>query len=210
MNNLTVPVGRPIRLTMVSQDVIHELFIPAFRIQYQVLPGTYTAQWFTATKIGRYVFLCNQYCGMNHSQMFGFVNVVSQADYDHWLIRNARPGFPADKPIVQAGKDEFQSLSCVSCHGASDTAQGPSLIGIYNTTQRMAAGGAQNADESFIRQAIVSPGEHVVAGYTSTMPTYNELDESQLWALVAYVRSLKSPSQLPKVEATAPALKGAS
>lgn len=206
MDNLTIPVGRPIRLTMISQDVIHEFYVPAFRLQYQVLPGRYTSQWFIPDKVGRYVFVCNQYCGTDHSRMYGHVDVLPQADYERWLRTHERPGSPTGKGLVEAGRDLFQSQGCVSCHGATDTPEGPSLVGIYRQSRRLAQGSPIVADDNFLRESIAEPGRRIAAGYEDTMPHFGRLDERDLWALVVYLRQLKGADQLPPVAPRMPAL----
>jgi len=114
INELHVPVGRKIKLIMATEDVIHDVFVPAFRIKADVVPGRYTTEWFEATKPGRYHLFCAEYCGMNHSQMGGWVVVMEPTEFDNWLSGNANQQSPA-----AAGQQMFQILGCASCHGAS-------------------------------------------------------------------------------------------
>src|SRR6185312_1522183 len=110
----------------------------AFRVQYAVIPGRYTSEWFQPTRLGDYPLLCNQYCGMDHSRMYGTVHVIDDSEYARWLRDHARPGMKADESPYDAGRDLFQSQSCIVCHGAADTAKGPTLVGIFGTNRTAA------------------------------------------------------------------------
>lgn len=92
INALHVPVGRPVKLIMTSQDVIHSFYVPAFRVKHDVLPDRYTNVWFEATKTGRFHLFCTEYCGTDHSDMTGYVQVMQPADYQEWLEQGATGG----------------------------------------------------------------------------------------------------------------------
>jgi cytochrome c oxidase subunit 2 len=127
INELHVPVGRKIKLIMTSEDTIHDLFVPAFRIKADVLPGKYTTQWFEATKSGTYHLFCAEYCGMNHSGMIGSVVVMEPGEFSGWLSGNSSQQSP-----VVAGQQLYQTLGCVSCHGTrGEGGRGPALIGLF-------------------------------------------------------------------------------
>jgi cytochrome c oxidase subunit 2 len=111
INELHVPLGRPVKLIMGSEDVIHSFYIPAFRVKADVIPGRYNTLWFQATKPGRYHLFCAEYCGTKHSGMIGSVVVLEQADYQVWLS-----GGPVSDSPVAAGEKLFQSLACNTCH----------------------------------------------------------------------------------------------
>ncbi len=129
INELHIPVGQKIKLIMASEDVIHDVFVPAFRIKADVVPGKYTSEWFEATKPGRYHFFCAEYCGMNHSGMGGWVVVMQPADFDNWLSGNVSQLSPAT-----AGQQMFESLGCASCHGANgEGGRGPALLGLFGS-----------------------------------------------------------------------------
>ncbi|MGH9881394.1 MAG: cytochrome c oxidase subunit II, partial [Pyrinomonadaceae bacterium] len=113
INELHIPVGRKVKLIMTSEDTIHSFYIPAFRIKTDVLPGRYTIEWFEATKPGKYHLFCAEYCGMNHSGMIGSIIVMEAAEFDNWLSGNSSQQAPA-----VAGQQLYESLGCVSCHGA--------------------------------------------------------------------------------------------
>jgi cytochrome c oxidase subunit 2 len=187
INELHVPLGVPVRLVMTSQDVIHSLFIPAFRIKQDVLPGRYTSEWFQATKPGRYHLFCAEYCGSQHSKMSGWVEVMGPADYQNWLDSER-----LSESMAVSGQRLFRSLGCDGCHGAADTARGPSLLNLYERTVQLEGGAAVVADESYLRESIVNPGGQVVRGYKPLMPTYQgQIGEDQLTQLIQYMKSLK-------------------
>lgn len=189
-NMLTVPVGKNIKLTMISQDVIHAFYMPEFRIQYMVVPGRYTQEWFRATKTGTFKILCNMYCGTSHSEMVGHVRVLSQADYQRWLSGGGEDLKPVRQPIEALGKDLYDELVCSNCHGPKDAPRGPSLFGIYGSKRKLADGSEATADDEYIRAALVDPEKHVTAGYDKTMPTYKDLSEDQVLWLLAYIKSM--------------------
>src|SRR3954452_14842874 len=129
INELHVPIGRPVKLIMGSEDVIHSFFIPAFRVKADVIPGRYNTLWFTASKPGRYHIFCTQYCGTKHSNMIGWVTAMEPADYQTWLSGGPRTGTMAD-----AGAKLFQDLTCITCHMETTQGKGPVLKGLYGTT----------------------------------------------------------------------------
>jgi len=201
INELHVPVGTKVKLTMATEDVIHALYVPDFRMQYQVVPGRYTNAWFEATKTGKYHLYCNMYCGTNHSGMGGWVYVMEPGDYQAWLSGNANQVSP-----VVAGQTNFQQLGCTSCHGANaEGGRCPPLIGVFGSQQRLQGGSSVLADQTYIRESILNPSAKIVAGYPNIMPTYQgQVTEEQLLQLIAYVKSL-SPQNTSGISTTAPA-----
>src|ERR1041384_2810853 len=189
INELPVPVGHKVKLIMTTEDVIHDVFIPAFRIKMDVVPGKYTSEWFEATKPGRYHLFCAEYCGMNHSGMRGFVEVMEPTAYENWLSGNAGQTSPA-----AAGRGLFESLGCVSCHGANaEGGQGPALIGVYGSKVVLSGGQSVTADEGYIRESILNPQLKIVTGFGPIMPSFQgQVSEEQLLQVVAYVKSLST------------------
>ena len=189
INELHVPVGRAVRLTMTSEDVIHDFFVPAFRMKQDVLPGRYTHAWFQATRPGRYHLFCSQYCGTKHSTMIGWVDVLSPADYQAWLS-----GGPVSESLASAGAKLFQQHACNTCHRPDSLARGPNLEGLFGKQVQLADGRTIIADESYIRESILNPNAKVVAGFQPIMPTFQGLiNEEGLLQLVAYIKSLSKP-----------------
>ncbi len=189
INELHVPVGQKVKLIMASEDVIHDVFVPAFRIKADVVPGKYTAEWFEATKPGRYHFFCAEYCGMNHSGMGGWVVVMEPTEFDNWLSGNANQMSPA-----AAGQQMYESLGCVSCHGATgEGGRGPALLGVFGSQVILNNGSKVNADEIYIRESILNPQAKIVSGFGPIMPAFQgQVNEEQLLQLVAYVKSLST------------------
>ena len=188
INELHVPRGQPVKLTMISEDVIHDLFVPAFRVKKDVLPGRYTTVWFNATKTGSYHLFCSQYCGTQHSKMGGWVDVMEPADYAKWI-----DGPGANEPLAVAGGQLFQKLGCAACHLPQGNGQGPSLVGVFGQPVKLSSGMTINANEDYIRETIMHPGVKVIAGYQPIMPTFKGLvGEEGMQQLIAYIKSLGS------------------
>jgi cytochrome c oxidase subunit II len=185
IDELHVPVGVPVKLTMTSQDVIHDFYIPAFRVKKDVLPGRYNSIWFQATKVGTYHLFCAQYCGAEHSGMIGWVYVMEPTDYAAWLA-----GGEKNESMAQAGERLFDQLGCATCHLADNTGRGPSLAGIYGKAEKMRDGSTRIVDEAMIRQSIVNPNSLPLPNYQPIMPTFKgQVDEEQVLDLIAYVKS---------------------
>jgi cytochrome c oxidase subunit 2 len=183
INELHVPVGKPIKLTMASEDVIHDFFIPAFRVKKDVVPGRYSSLWFQATKTGRFHFFCAQYCGVNHSAMIGTVIVMEPEEYERWLS-----GSTKDESMAASGAKLYERLACISCHGAG---KAPPFNDFYMSKVRLADGSMVVADNEYIRESILYPSAKIVAGYDPIMPTFKgQLSEEQLLQLIAYIKSL--------------------
>jgi cytochrome c oxidase subunit 2 len=188
INELHVPTGRPVRLIMASEDVIHSLYIPAFRLKYDVIPGRYTSLWFEASRTGEYHLFCAEYCGTQHSGMIGKVIVQEPRQYQEWLS-----GTQAGAPLAKSGEQVFQGLGCSGCHQPDSSERAPSLVGIFGQPVPLKSGDTVIADENYLRESILFPMEKVVAGYEPIMPTYEgRVSEEQLLALVAYIKSLSA------------------
>jgi cytochrome c oxidase subunit 2 len=192
INELHVPVGVPVKLTMTSQDVIHDFYIPAFRVKKDVLPGRYSSIWFQPTETGIFHLFCAQYCGTNHSEMIGWVYVMSPTDYAAWLA-----GGEKTESMAQQGAQLFSQFGCESCHTSESGVHGPSLVGIYGKPQRAPNGETHVMDETSIRHSILAPSSVRQANYQSIMPTYQgQIDEEQMLQLIAYVKSLGSEERV--------------
>ena len=187
INELHVPVGQAVKLTMTSEDVIHDVFLPAFRVKQDVLPGRYTTLWFQATKAGEYPLFCSQYCGTQHSGMVGRVVVLEPAEFEKWLSGGA-----TGLSMIDQGASLFKRFGCETCHGAGGTSQGPSLAGLFGKTVKLQGGTTVTADENYIRESILEPRAKIVAGYQPIMPTFKGLvSEEGLLQLIAYIKSLE-------------------
>jgi cytochrome c oxidase subunit 2 len=190
INELHVPVGRPVKLIMGSEDVIHSFYIPAFRVKADVIPGRYNHLWFQATRPGRYHLFCAEYCGTKHSGMIGSVVALAPADFQAWLSGGAA----SDSPVA-AGEKLFQSLACHTCHMQGGQGRGPVLTNLFGHEVELQGGGKVVADEAYIRESILLPQAKVVAGFQPVMPPFQGMvTEEQLLQLIAYVKSLTGPA----------------
>jgi len=190
---LHVPLGEPIRLVMISQDVIHSFSVPAFRVKQDVLPGMYTDLWFTPTETGTYSLYCDQYCGLDHSKMIGNVVVMKPAAYARWLEEN-----PAPESVATRGAALFRSAGCSGCHGADASVHAPDLDGLYGRTVHLADGSSVVADDRYIHDSILLPDKQVVAGFAPIMPSFEgQLSEEEVLALVAYIKSTSATAHQP-------------
>ena len=188
INALHIPINKPVQLTMISQDVFHSFSIPAFRIKREVIPGRYSTVWFTATEPGVYHLFCTQYCGTLHSSMGGEIVAMKPEDYTSWT-----QGSTSGASLAQNGERLFASLGCNSCHSGAAGARGPNLAEAYGAKVQLAAGAYANIDDAFLRESILNPSEHVIAGYAPIMPTYQgQVSEDALISLVEYIKNLNT------------------
>ncbi|WP_343715547.1 cytochrome c oxidase subunit II [Inquilinus sp.] len=186
IDDLHVPAGQPVKLTMTSEDVIHSLFVPALRVKQDVLPGRYTTLWFNADRPGSYPLECTQFCGTDHSLMRGRLVVMAGQDYASWLA-----GTQGGDTLAAEGKALFRSLGCSGCHDAGATVHAPRLEGLFGRPVPLQDGSIVTADEQYIRDSILEPNSQVAAGYPPIMPTFrNVVDEGGVQQLVAYIKSL--------------------
>jgi cytochrome c oxidase subunit 2 len=189
INELHVPVGRAVKVTLASQDVIHSFFIPAFRVKQDAVPGQYRTLWFEPTKPGEYHLFCAEYCGTDHSKMIGRVIVMQDLAYQGWL------GGETEETPIQAGEKLFTQFDCANCHESGRRQRCPTLGGLYGTNVPLANGGMALFDEAYIRESILDPKAKIAAGYPPVMPTFRgQVTEEQMLALIAYIKSL-SPNQ---------------
>ena len=186
INELHVPVGKPVKLIMGSEDVIHSFFIPDFRTKADVIPGRYNTMWFTASKPGKYHIFCTQYCGTKHSAMIGTVTALAPEAYQAWLSGGAASGTMAEK-----GAKLFADLSCNTCHLDAAQGRGPVLKGLYGKQALLTNGQTVAVDDAYLRESILNPQAKIVDGFQPIMPTFQGLvTEEQLLQLIAYVKSL--------------------
>ena len=189
VNDLHIPIDTPIKLTMTSQDVLHDYYIPAFRVKQDVVPGRFTRLWFEATKLGEYHIFCAEYCGTEHSYMKGRVTVMTKEDYALWL-----EGGPKKSP-QEAGEFLFTQMGCITCHSGRADSRGPSLDGIFGTDVTFVNGTTVTRDEEYLRESIMESTKQIVEGYTALMPSFkNQLTDEDVMNLIAYVKSLQGES----------------
>jgi cytochrome c oxidase subunit 2 len=188
INSLHIPINRPIQITLISQDVFHSFSIPAFRVKREAIPGRYNTEWFEATTPGTYHLFCTQYCGTLHSQMIGEVVAMTPEDYEAW-----EAGSTSGSSLAQNGERLFASLGCNSCHNSGPNAHGPNLANVYGAHLQLKDGSFVTVDDAFLRDTILNPTMHEIAGFAPIMPTYQgQVSEEGLIDLVEYIRRLDS------------------
>ncbi len=191
INELHVPLGSRVKLTMTSEDVIHSFFVPAFRVKADVLPGRgrYRVVWFEPTKPGRYHLFCAEYCGANHSGMIGWVEVMRPQEFQAWLGAGGAEG-----SMASSGQKLFQQLPCAMCHKSDGAGRCPVLEGLFGKQVQLQDGRTVTVDEDYVRESILDPKAKVAAGYEPIMPNFTGLlSEEQLAQLIAYIKSIGGP-----------------
>lgn len=198
VGELRVPVGRPVKIILLAQgdpagNVIHSLFIPAFRVKADVLPNRYNTLWFEATRLGEFQIFCTEYCGAGHSDMLARVVVMEPEGFKKWLDSLNRP--PEGMPLAKIGEELFGKFACVTCHkNRPDNAAviGPSLLGAFGRREELADGSSVVIDENYLRESILQPAARVVKGYQPVMPPFQgTLKDWQVTALIEYIKTLK-------------------
>ena len=188
---LHIPVDKPVRLVMTSQDVIHSFFVPAFRVKQDVVPGREAEIWFQATKTGVFPLLCAEYCGTDHSMMRGRIIVMRQEDYADWLTKQ-----PEGDDLAHLGAQLFVARGCSGCHAEASKIHAPRLAGLYGRSVQLSDGRQVKADDGYIRDSILQPKRDITAGYQPIMPSYaGLLDDGEIQSLTAYIRSLTSQTE---------------
>ena len=185
---MVVPINKPVKLVMTSNDVIHSFYVPGFRNKQDVIPGRYTAFWFKANKLGEFKVFCTEYCGLQHSQMPATIRVVSEMDYKTWLDTNK----PAEGAESNLGKELYES-KCRSCHSLDGSrVVGPTWKGIYGAKREFESGPDVIADENYLRESILNPAAKIVKGYPAAMPPYaGQLSDDEVQQLIEYMKTIK-------------------
>jgi cytochrome c oxidase subunit 2 len=186
IDELHLPLGEPVRLVMTSQDVIHDFYVPAFRMKKDVLPGRYTETWFTPSLLGEYRIECAEFCGTQHSHMTGRVVVMRPDDYAAWAAAQ-----PQGDDLGREGAALFRSFGCSGCHSPGSPVHAPNLAGVYGSPVPLSDGRVVTADDAYLRDSILQPKKDIAAGYQPIMPSFaGVVGDDELVRLVAYVKSL--------------------
>jgi len=196
-DELHVPAGRPVKLIMSSQDVLHSFYIPEFRVKNDVIPGSYSSVWFEADqpveegKANEYTLLCAEYCGTTHSGMLAKVFTHQPKDFEEWLEKAGNEG--GDMPPAEYGAKLFSSKTCNTCHSTDGRRiQGPTFKGVFGRTEKITGQGEITVDEAYIRESILNPTAKVVEGFPAVMPSFKgQLKDRQIDALIAYLKTIK-------------------
>jgi cytochrome c oxidase subunit 2 len=185
-STLTVPLGRPVKLVLRSQDVLHCLYIPAFRIKEDCVPGMDTYLWFTAKEIGSYDIFCTEYCGLGHSGMLSKVVVTPEKEFDAWYAGEGEKG--------GLGLTLMEARGCLGCHSMDGSKKiGPTFKGLYGSQVTVVTGGKERiitSDEEYLRKSILEPGSDIVKGYQNIMPAL-PVTKEELDAIIQYLKTLK-------------------
>ena len=188
---LHVPVDTPVRVVISSVDVLHSLYIPAFRVKMDAVPGRYTDLWFEANKTGEYRIFCAEYCGTSHSDMLSKVVVHPKAEYDRWMDDQLRKLEGASP--VELGASLYQKQGCATCHSTDgSTKAGPSFKGVWGRKETLSDGTSVEVDENYIKESILEPQAKIVKGFTPAMPTYKgKLSDREITGIIEYLKTLK-------------------
>jgi cytochrome c oxidase subunit 2 len=205
-DELHMPVDQPVRFVLSSDDVIHSLFIPVFRIKKDVVPGRYNIEWAQATKTGTVDIFCAEYCGTGHSHMLTKVVVQTPDEFNQWLA-NAADWVPRQSP-VERGKELYVKRGCSQCHTIDgSTLIGPSWKNLYGHEATFTDGSKTKVDEQYIRDSIIYPQKQIVAGFNPVMPSFQgSLDDKDIQAITWYIKSISEtykgaiPTRLPTPE----------
>ncbi|MEX0662297.1 MAG: cytochrome c oxidase subunit II [Balneolaceae bacterium] len=191
VNELNVPVDRPVKLVMSSDDVIHSFYVPDYRVKADVLPNRYTSVWFEAMEIDDSVIFCTEYCGTQHSNMDAVVQVLSQPDFEEWLETGDQ--IDEDMPPAERGEALVSRQGCQACHSTDGSSLvGPSFQGLWNSERTTESGETITADENYIRESIIEPDANVVEGYDNVMPAYQgTISDRQIDDIIEYIKTLE-------------------
>jgi cytochrome c oxidase subunit 2 len=190
INEVRVPVGKPVKFVMTSQDVLHGFYLPSFRVMQDIVPGRYTYLWLQPLKEGKYDIFCTQYCGTGHSLMRATIVVMSAKDYQEWLAGEAKE---KAEPLSEQGEKLLEKSGCLTCHTTDGTPKiGPTFKGLFGSTQHFTDGTSAVADENYIRNYIQTPNVKVIKGFPPVMPTFKGiLKDDDITAIIAYLKTLK-------------------
>jgi len=194
LNELRVPLGKPVKLIMTSTDVIHGMFIPQYRQKQDVLPGRYTYLWLVPQKTGSFDIFCSQYCGSGHSLMRGTLIVMPPDQYAQWQAHEKQEtAVTAALPLDKKGKEVVEHAGCLGCHTIDGTPKvGPTLKGVFGRQVQLADGRTVSADEDYLRESVLDPNAKVVKGFQPIMPSFKAtLKPDDISAIIAYLKTLK-------------------
>ena len=199
-DDILVPSGalhmlldKPVQVLLRSKDVLHDFYVPQFRVKMDLVPGMVTSLWLTPTRVGEFEIACAEYCGVGHHTMRGLVVVDEEADYLAWLdSQSTYAQLSGDKkpvevdPSVAQGRQIAEDQGCLGCHSLDGSPSvGPTWKGLFGKTETLVDGSTVQVDEDYLKQSIVDPNVSVVEGYSPIMPAY-ELSEEELKALIDF------------------------
>ncbi len=203
-DTLVVPVGKPVKVTIESADVLHSFYIPVFRVKQDAVPGSQNYLWFQATKPGKYDVMCAEYCGDRHSYMLSAVKAVPQEEFDQWYANTtpAAAAAPAGKgeeasagPSPERGEMLYKTKGCVACHSVDGSPRvGPSFFKLYGHEVTVIANGQSKqitADDAYIKRSILEPEAEKVSGFEKIPMPPQSVTEAEINDIIAYIKTLK-------------------
>jgi cytochrome c oxidase subunit 2 len=191
-----VPVNSPVKINLVSLDVIHSLFIPDFRIKSDIIPGRQKFMWFLPQVEGKYKIFCAEYCGLQHSYMHSTINVMSQEKFKAWYAESAKPVAAAGSTPGEAGEAIMRAQGCFACHTPDGTKLiGPSYFNLFGSQQTIIRDGKEmivTVDPEYIKRCILQPNTDIVKGFPSTiMQSYRStLSDDDILKIIEYLKTL--------------------
>jgi cytochrome c oxidase subunit 2 len=193
---LKVPLGKPVRLLITSQDVLHSLFIPAYRIKEDAVPGMETHLWFLPDKAGEFDLFCSEYCGVDHSSMVSKVIVTEEDDFNAWYREAGKTAKGAGGDAESQGHELLEEKGCLDCHTVDGSIEiGPSFKGLFGRTVLVTSRGKEReviADESYIKNSILHPDADIVKGFDNIMPSQEgNVSEEEVNEIILYLKDLK-------------------
>ena len=189
---LYVPTGKPVRVELVSTDVIHGFFLPAFRVKRDVVPGMSNYAWFVATKPGSYDLFCSQFCGTQHAAMVTTVEALPEKQFAEWLEHSSGG---EEKGAHLDGKQLATAKGCLACHSLDGSkGVGPTFKGLFASQVAVVKDGKSlvvTADEAFLKESIRLPAATIVESFPPIMPGNPDMPDDQVTALVEFIKSFK-------------------
>jgi cytochrome c oxidase subunit 2 len=192
---LRVPVGRPVKLMITSEDVLHSLFIPAFRIKEDAIPGRETYLWFLPEEEGEYDLFCSEYCGVKHSSMMSKVMVTGKDDFTEWYNSGKGADVTGSLPMLQ-GVALLEDKGCIDCHSIDGSVEvGPSFKGLFGKKAVVISRGKEReviADETYVKNSILYPDADIVKGFDDIMPSQEgNVSDEELKEIITYIKGLQ-------------------
>jgi cytochrome c oxidase subunit 2 len=190
LNEIHVPVDRPVKIVLQSSDVLHSFFVPDYRVKHDVVPGRYTYVWFEAEEAGESIVFCTEYCGTGHSDMLAKVIVHTEEDFQTWLEKNG--GGVSGTPVEQ-GEQLVQLQGCTTCHSDDGSRLiGPSFKGLWGSEETLTDGSTVTVDENYLRESILNPGAKIVESYDNVMTPYEgRISDEEITNIIEYLKTLK-------------------
>jgi cytochrome c oxidase subunit 2 len=200
-DTLYIPQGKPVVLDLVSMDVIHSFYIPAFRLKMDVIPGKKLTTWFIGNSPGVYDIFCAEYCGLQHSAMYTAVRVLPQDKFDQWYTDTTAiavvAAAAANFTPAMAGESIYRSIGCVACHSVDGSVlTGPTFKGVFGHEVTVITAGKERTitvDEAYLKKSLLEPNSDLVKGFNANlMQTYKgQLTDDEITSLIEFIKSLK-------------------